>query len=116
MFTRSCFDLIRHLHRARSFSFKTFGPPNKPRAEGLHAASGVIDHLGKELREASAAPHDLEEWADIAILAFDGALRMGYTPEQIAGALSIKQRKNELRRWPDWRTAVPGRAIEHVRE
>jgi len=22
---------------------------------------------------------------------------------------------NELRDWPDWRTAAPGKAIEHVR-
>lgn len=115
MFTRSSFDLIRHLHRARHFSFKTFGPPNKPRPAGQSPASGVIDHLSKELVEVAAAPHDLEEWADVMILAMDGALRMGYTPEQIAGALSIKQRKNELRQWPDWRKATPGKAIEHVR-
>lgn len=26
-----------------------------------------------------------------------------------------KQTKNEGRTWPDWRSAAPGKAIEHVR-
>lgn len=32
------------------------------------------------------------------------------------GALEAKQTKNEGRQWPDWRTAQPGKAIEHVRD
>lgn len=116
MFVHASFDLVRHLHRAKAFSFKTFGPPNKKRPGGQTPAAGVIDHLKQELIEVEAKPHDLDEWADVAILAFDGALRMGYSPEQIVAAISIKQRKNELRKWPDWRTATPGKAINHVRE
>lgn len=42
-------------------------------------------------------------------------LRAGYTPEQIVAALVAKQEKNESRQWPDWRTAEPGKAIEHLR-
>jgi hypothetical protein len=30
-------------------------------------------------------------------------------------ALKAKQTKNENREWPDWRTAAPGKAIEHIR-
>lgn len=44
------------------------------------------------------------------------AWRMGATPEQIISALVDKQTKNEKRKWPDWRTAEPGKAIEHIDE
>lgn len=108
------FNLVAHLRRARDFSFATFGPPRSP-PEGS-PSSGVRDHLAKELKEVNETPNDVEEWADIAILAFDGALREGYTPEQIVEALVFKQTKNEHRTWPDWRTAEPGKAIEHRRE
>ena len=100
-------DLVRHLHRAREFSRRTFGP-------GARAA-GVIAHIRKELVEIEAAPTDLEEWIDVATLAFDGASRAGYSPEEIATALVTKQAKNEARTWPDWRTASPDAPIEHVR-
>lgn len=42
--------------------------------------------------------------------------RQGHEPEAIAAAIEAKQTKNEGRQWPDWRTAEPGKAIEHVRE
>ena len=101
------FDLVAHLHRAKAFSEKTFGPG--ARTEGL------LDHIGKELVEVAESNGRLEEWIDIAILAFDGAWRCGASPEAIAAALEAKQTKNERRQWPDWRTAAPGKAIEHVR-
>jgi hypothetical protein len=101
------FDLVSHLHRARRHSLKVFGPGSR--------AAGVIDHIRKELKEIEAKPDDLEEWIDVAILACDGALRQGYTPEQIATAWEAKQTKNEGRTWPDWRTADPNKAIEHDR-
>jgi hypothetical protein len=109
--TRYClfsFDLLAHLYRQLNFSKETFGPG--PRAVG------IVDHIKKELDEVLAAPYDLSEWIDIAILAFDGAWRSGHSPEQICKALRAKQAKNEQRQWPDWRTAEPGKAIEHVRE
>lgn len=102
------FDLIAHLHRARDFSFKTFGPPSR-------GIGGVLDHIRKELVEIESAPHDVEEWIDLAILTMDGAMRSGHSPETIAAAWVAKQTKNEGRNWPDWRTAEPGKAIEHVR-
>lgn len=102
------FDLIAHLHRQREFSEHTFGP-------GARTA-GVIDHIRKELNEIEAKPDDVSEWVDVILLALDGAWRAGFSPEQIAQAIAAKQERNESRKWPDWRTAEPGKAIEHVRE
>lgn len=101
------FDFAEHLARQRKFSEKTFGPGAR--------TVGVIDHIRKELDEICAKPHDLSEWIDVVILALDGAWRAGYSPEQIIDALVVKQTRNEARTWPDWRTASPDKAIEHVR-
>lgn len=100
-------NLIKHLHRQHRFSVRTFGPG--PRVQG------VCNHIRKEIKEVLRKPDDISEWIDIAILAFDGALRQGFTPQQIAAALEAKQTKNEGRTWPDWRTVPEGQAIEHVR-
>lgn len=100
-------DLVAHLQRQHEWSIRTFGP-------GARTA-GVIDHIRKELREIEESPNDLSEWIDVAILAFDGAWRAGYTPEEIAAALAAKQAKNESRTWPDWRTMPADKAIEHER-
>ena len=102
------FDLVAHLFRQRAFSLRTFGP--SPRTKG------VIDHIRKELIEIETAPGDLMEWIDVVMLALDGAWRAGHEPAAIALALATKLTKNELRQWPDWRTAAPDTAIEHVRE
>jgi len=102
-------ELISHLYRQREFSFKTFGPPN-------NNSAGVIDHIRKELIEIEANPSDLYEWIDVVILALDGAMRAGHSPEAVDFALLTKQRKNERRKWPDYKTAEPGKAIEHIKE
>lgn len=101
------FDFLAHLHQQRRWSEQTFGPG--PRT------AGVLDHIRKELREIEADPTDLAEWIDVVILALDGAWRAGYLPNQIIRALREKQARNESRTWPDWRTAAPDKAIEHVR-
>lgn len=101
------FDLVAHLERQRDFSLKTFGPG--PRTKG------VVDHIRKELAEIEADPADIMEWVDVIILAFDGAWRAGWDPQAIVNAIVAKQTKNEARQWPDWRTADPDKAIEHVR-
>ncbi|WP_425330533.1 dATP/dGTP pyrophosphohydrolase domain-containing protein [Mycobacteroides abscessus] len=49
-------------------------------------------------------------------MAFDGAWRAGWEPQQILDAIVAKQSRNEQREWPDWRTADPEKAIEHVRK
>ena len=102
------FDLQEHLKRQLKFSLETFGPG--PRT------AGVIDHMRKEIKEIEENPHDLEERIDLIILAFDGALREGFTPLEIIDMLVYKQTKNENRKWPDWRTTSEDRAIEHVRD
>lgn len=104
---RNRFDLRAHLERQRDWSAGTFGPGTR--------AKGVVEHIRKELREIEAEPHDLSEWIDVAILAFDGAWRAGYSPAEIVDALVAKQAKNERRKWPDWRTMSPDVAIEHSR-
>lgn len=97
-----------HIARQREFSVKTFGPG--PRL------NGVLDHIAKELEEARQKPSDVSEWADIIILAIDGAWRAGHSDQAIIDAVIAKQAKNESRAWPDWRTQDTDKAIEHVRE
>lgn len=101
------FDFRAHLYRQREWSENTFGPGSR--------AEGVIDHILKEVGEIIENPDDISEWIDVVILALDGAWRAGYNPDQIIEALRSKQAKNESRKWPDWRTAEPGKAIEHHR-
>lgn len=101
------FDLVAHIVRQRVFSERTFGP-------GVRTA-GVCDHIRKELTEIEKAPRDLEEWVDVILLAIDGAWRSGASAIEIVAAMDAKQTKNERRDWPDWRTADPDKAIEHVR-
>lgn len=101
------FSFYHHLIRQKEFSENTYGPGARHQ--------GVIDHIRKELIEIEADPTDLAEWIDVTILALDGAWRAGYSPEQIINQLVAKQTKNELRKWPDWRTADSTKAIEHVR-
>lgn len=86
----------------------TFGPGRR--------TEGVVDHIRKELIEVLEAPDDLKEWVDVIILAFDGAWRTGAGSQEIIDAIKAKQSKNEARQWPDWRTASPGQAIEHIRD
>jgi hypothetical protein len=101
------FHLEAHLRRQQAFSEKTFGPGAR--------VEGVTDHIAKELAEVRESGGALAEWVDVIILGFDGAWRSGATPEQIVAAIVAKQKKNEARAWPDWRTAEPGKAIEHNR-
>ncbi|QUN53155.1 dATP/dGTP pyrophosphohydrolase domain-containing protein [Burkholderia cenocepacia] len=100
------FDMHAFLRRQRAFSARTFGPGR--------LTARVCDHIRKELTEVEAAPDDLREWIDVILLGLDGAWRTGATPEQITAALSAKMTTNEGRTWPDWRTADPDRAMEHL--
>lgn len=106
----AAYDLVAHLARQRDFSLRAFGP--------LQRVAGRLDHLRKELAEIEASGGaDPAEWVDVALLAFDGLLRIpGVTPELAAAALRDKLARNEARQWPDWRTADPDRAIEHTAE
>ena len=101
------FDLVKHLERQQAFSLDKFGP-------GLRTKM-VTDHIRKELAEIEAAPYDLKEWIDVINLGLDGAWRTGATPKEIVEVLAAKLTANEQRTWPDWRTADPDKAIEHIR-
>lgn len=96
-----------HIERQRAWSRETFGPGTR--------LQGVLDHIHRELDEVEESPGDVEEWADLVILAFDGAWRSGHEPQQIIDAVLAKQAKNEAREWPDWTTQPYDRAIEHLR-
>jgi hypothetical protein len=99
--------LVARIARQREFSEKTFGPGSR--------AKGVVAHIRKELAEIEADPTDVTEWVDVATLAFDGAWRAGYSPEEIAAAWDAKYARNVARIWPDWRTRSPDEPIEHDR-
>jgi hypothetical protein len=96
-----------HLAHQREWSRATFGPGAR--------LLGVLDHIRKELAEIEADPTDLGEWVDVIILAFDGAWRAGWEPQQIIDAVKAKQARNEARTWPDWRGRSEDEAIEHDR-
>lgn len=104
------FDFYYLAHQ-RQWSDETFGPGRR--------IKGLVDHISKELVEVTESGGSLAEWADVVILAFDGATRAavanGGTVADVLLAVSAKQAENEMRDWPDWRTADPEKAIEHVR-
>lgn len=96
-----------HLDHQREWSLATFGPGSRTK--------GIIDHIRKELIEIEKDPGDLFEWVDVLILAFDGAYRAGWEPQEVIDAIKAKQLKNEEREWPDWRSVSTDHAIEHIR-
>jgi len=104
----SAFDLAAHLAHQKEWSENTFGPGSR--------AFRICNHIRKELQEIENAPSDLSEWIDVVILAFDGAWREGYSPEQIIASLVNKAVLNESRAWPDWRQFTNGEAIEHIKD
>ncbi len=99
--------IVEFLTDEAEFSARTYGPGER--------TAGIIEHIKKELVEIETDPDDLIEWIDVAILAFDGARRRGFTPREIAEALERKLAINKDRTWADWRTAGDG-PIEHVRD
>lgn len=94
----------------RSWSDKTFG-----RGERL---KGVLAHIRKELVEIEEHPTDESEWADLLILAIDGATRQGILASELIEAYHAKMKENRHREWPP----IPedgfpeDEAVEHVRE
>lgn len=112
-------DLKQHLLRQMAFSHATYGPGERRK--------GVIDHIKKELEEVEAGNGDAAEWVDVVILALDGLTRRlafmtgeRADPERVSeiacNMIKGKQSRIEARKYPDWRTADPTKAIEHVRE
>lgn len=111
-------DLRQHLIRQMAFSHATFGPGTR--------TVGVVDHIRKELVEVLDGNGDSYEWVDVVILALDGLTRQlafcngarndpQTVADNVCSMIIGKQTRNEARDWPDWRTADPDKAIEHVR-
>lgn len=100
-------NLLTLIVEAKEWSEQTFGPGDR--------LQGIIAHIKEELKEVEEHPDDVSEWADIIILALDGAWRSGHTPEEIVAGLNAKYAKNRARTWPDWRTADPTKPINHDR-
>ncbi|NQZ74705.1 MAG: DUF550 domain-containing protein [Ekhidna sp.] len=126
-------ELEEHIKRMMAFSRATYGPGRK--------TEGLIKHIRSELEEvvnAETNEERINEWVDLVILSLDGLWREIYehqkqryaghhqfvdgensawneTPDDLVHYLTQKQTKNELRDWPDWRTAPEGEPIEHVK-
>ncbi|MFB9970081.1 dATP/dGTP pyrophosphohydrolase domain-containing protein [Pseudoroseomonas cervicalis] len=95
---------IRAEHAA--WSDATFGRP--PAIGPL----GPLKHLAKEALEAAAAPHALEEWADLQFLLWDAQRRAGITDDQVVAAMRQKLAVNKARHWP---APQDGEPREHVK-
>lgn len=118
-------NLFEHLRRQAAFSRATFGPGAR--------TERVSDHIRKELLEVANATSEADrskEWTDVVILGLDGLWRSCAEQLRSIGAgeptssevadmacrlIREKQDRNEVRTWPDWRTADPNQAIEHDR-
>lgn len=73
---------------------------------------GALRHLEKEAREAQAAPHDIEEYADCFLLILDAARRAGISPQHLIEAAQAKMAINRQRTWP---RPIDDQPVEHVR-
>lgn len=96
------------LERQHVFSLKTFGPDYTPEQ--------AIDHISDELKEVTRDKTDIFEWIDIALIALDGAMRCGYSPNEVRKTLIKKISINEKRSWPDWRTSDRSKKICHIND
>jgi len=99
--------LADFIQRKKEHSLNAFGPNLTPTA--------IIKHIRKEIDEVEKDPNDLEEWMDVALLAIDGAWRVGYSPMLIATMLIYKFEKIKRRNYPDHSTLDPDTPIEHIR-
>lgn len=99
---------VRYIADQARWARGTFGP-DRP-------VAGVVDHMVKEMVEIQEDPTDPYEYIDMIILSLDALSRLHYKPGDIADMLYGKFARNVARKWPDWRTADPDKAIEHVRD
>lgn len=90
------------------WSLETFGDGQRTQA--------VCSHLREEVDEAQAEPTDASEWADIILLAMDGASRAGISGQELITAIHEKQDKNLTRKWPDWREVDETTHIKHIED
>ena len=100
-----------YLKKQQTWFLETFGPGNRD--------DGLIAHIDDEFQEIRDSPGDIEEWIDIVILGFEGALRnaKGNDLERVLAVvdcLRMNQEKNIARVWPDWKTADLEKPIMHI--
>lgn len=98
-------SITKYVSDQMAWSMQTFG--EGPRTEG------VLRHIEKEIDEVRSSPDDVMEWADIAILALDGAWRCGASPADVSEAMLNKQRINFSREYPNPQSQ--DEPSEHVR-
>lgn len=103
--TVTVLDFVR---RKIEHSYRVHGPNQETK--------GIIKHIRSELTEIKKAPYDTEEWIDVILLAIDGAWRAGASPLTIVRTLLMKQKKNEDRKWPDWKKQNPKKPNFHIKE
>lgn len=75
-------ELEKKLRELQAWSLRTFG--------GDRPLQYNVNHIRSELVEIEADPHDVIEWMDVAILAFDGAMRAGHSPDKVVQAFADK--------------------------
>ena len=85
-------NMIKYIKDHIRWSKKTFG-------EGQRTIK-ILRHINNELDEVALNPGDVTNWADIIILAIDGAWRAGHKPGDIVYALIKKQQANR-ERWSE---------------
>lgn len=98
-------SLFDYIEAHRRWSEATFGTEDR--------TAGLVKHIAEELGEILDNPKDPYEWADIIILAIDGAMSNGIGADILTGALLSKQAINLRRKWPD---PVPGQPTFHIKE
>lgn len=98
-------SLFDYIEAHRRWSEATFGKEDR--------TAGIIKHIAEELSEILDTPKDPYEWADIIILAIDGATSNGIKADALTGALLSKQAINLRRSWPE---PVPGQPTFHIKE
>ena len=101
------YNFVEWVRTHKVWSTNTFGPGKRTK--------GILQHIAKECAEVATEPTSLKEWGDIIVLAVDGAIRAGHSPEAVMRALCEIQRTNQSRKWKDWRELGEDAAVEHVR-
>ena len=103
--SNNSFDLISFLNDKKAHSDEVFSN---------QTVEGVIDHIKEEIQEVENNTYDPEEWIDLLLLSFDGALKAGFTPMQITDTLDKKFFKNKQRKWDQ--SSDDGKKIKHLKD
>lgn len=75
----------------------------------------LVGRLRARVQELSKDPRSLGLIASALVLSAAIACQTGHSLKALLEMLFKKQAKNIARKWPDWRTAPKGKAIEHIK-